>query len=139
MRDICAFWRRWRALPCPPCGGLIFQNQNRFREEFMRSMKAMLAALAAVTMLGAGGAQAADPVKIRVSWVAPISNWASIWMEKKDLAKHLGKSYTFEAIRFAGTPPMITALANNEVDIANLAYSTLPIAIQNANLDDLRI
>ena len=105
----------------------------------MRSMKATLAALATVTMLGAGAAQAADPVKIRVSWVAPISNWASIWLEKKDLAKHLGKSYTFEAIRFAGTPPMITALANNEVDIANLAYSTLPIAIQNANLDDLRI
>jgi len=105
----------------------------------MRLLKATLAALATVTMLGAGAAQAADPVKIRVSWVAPISNWASIWLEKKDLAKHLGKSYTFEAVRFAGTPPMITALANNEVDIANLAYSTLPIAIQNANLDDLRI
>jgi len=105
----------------------------------MRLLKATLAALATMTMLGAGGAQAADPVKIRVSWVAPISNWASIWLEKKDLAKHLGKSYTFEAVRFAGTPPMITALANNEVDIANLAYSTLPIAIQNANLDDLRI
>jgi len=105
----------------------------------MRSLKATFAALATMTMLGAGAAQAADPVKIRVSWVAPISNWASIWLEKKDLAKHLGKSYTFEAVRFAGTPPMITALANNEVDIANLAYSTLPIAIQNANLDDLRI
>jgi NitT/TauT family transport system substrate-binding protein len=105
----------------------------------MRLLKATLAVLATVTMLDAGAAQAADPVKIRVSWVAPISNWASIWLEKKDLAKHLGKSYTFEAIRFAGTPPMITALANNEVDIANLAYSTLPIAIQNANLDDLRI
>lgn len=105
----------------------------------MRLLKTALAALATMTMLGAGAAQAADPVKIRVSWVAPISNWASIWLEKKDLAKHLGKSYTFEAVRFAGTPPMITALANNEVDIANLAYSTLPIAIQNANLDDLRI
>ena len=44
-----------------------------------------------------------------------------------------------EPVRFAGTPPMITALANNELEISNLAYSTLGIAIQNAGLDDLRI
>src|SRR4029079_9577288 len=67
------------------------------------------------------------------------SNWASIVAEKKDLAKHWGKSYTFEAIRFAGTPPMITAIANGELEIANLAYSTFPLAVQNANIDDLRI
>jgi NitT/TauT family transport system substrate-binding protein len=105
----------------------------------MRSMKSMLATLAAMTMLGAGAAQSADPVKIRVAWVAPLSNWGSIWLEKKDLARHLGKSYTLDFVRFAGTPPMITALANNEIEVANLAYSTLPIAIQNANLDDLRV
>ena len=35
-------------------------------------------------------------MKIRVSWVAPVSNWASILLEKKDLAKHLGKSYVLE-------------------------------------------
>jgi sulfonate transport system substrate-binding protein len=105
----------------------------------MRRLNLALAALA-VSMLGAGSAaHAQQPVKIRISWVAPVSNWASIWMEKKDLAKHLGKSYTLETIRFAGTPPMITALANNELDIANLAYSTFPIAIQNAGLDDLRV
>ena len=44
-----------------------------------------------------------------------------------------------EPVRYPGTPPMITALANNELEIANLAYSTLGIAIQNAGLDDLRI
>jgi NitT/TauT family transport system substrate-binding protein len=98
----------------------------------------MLAAALGV-VLGATAAYSQSPVKIRVSWVAPLSNWASIWMEKKDLARHLGKSYQVETIRFAGTPPMITALANNEVDIANLAYSTLPIAVLNAGLDDLRI
>ena len=81
----------------------------------------------------------AEPVKIRSAWVAPVSNWASIVLEKKDLAKHLGKSYTLEAVRFAGTPPMITALANGELEIANLAYSTFPLAVQNANLDDLRV
>jgi sulfonate transport system substrate-binding protein len=104
----------------------------------MHLMKLILAAALGM-VLGASTASAQSAVKIRVGWVAPVSNWASIWMEKKDLAKHLGKSYTFEAIRFAGTPPMVTALANNEVDIANLAYSTFPIAVLNAGLDDLRI
>ena len=104
----------------------------------MRSVK-FLAGLVVAGMFGAGVAQAADPVKIRAAWVAPVSNWASIWLEKKDLAKHLGKSYVFEAVRFQGTPPMITAIANNEVEIANLAYSTLAIAVQNAGLDDLRV
>ena len=60
-------------------------------------------------------------------------------MEKKDLAKHLGKSYTVESVRFAGTPPMMTAIAAGELEVANLAYSTFPLAVQNANLDDLRV
>jgi len=89
--------------------------------------------------LHAGAAWGAEPVKIRVSWIAPISNWASLWLEKKELAQHLGKSYAFEPVRYVGTPQMVTALANGELEIANLAFSTLPIAIQNANLDDLRV
>ena len=105
----------------------------------MRALKFTLAALAASAVLGVGPAQSADPVKIRMAWVAPVSNWASILLEKKDLAKHLGKSYTLEAIRFAGTPPMITAIANGELEISNLAYSTFPLAVQNANIDDLRV
>ena len=34
---------------------------------------------------------------------------------------------------------MITALANSELEVASLAYSTLGIAIKNAGLDDLRV
>ena len=34
---------------------------------------------------------------------------------------------------------MITALATNEVDIALLAYSSFALAVQNANLQDLRV
>ena len=68
-------------------------------------------------------AQAQQPIKIRASFVAPVANWASILAEKSDLARHAGKSYVFESVRFAGTPPMITALANNELEIASLAYS----------------
>ena len=102
----------------------------------MRALKVMLAAVAAAVTFGSANA---EPVKIRLAWVAPLSNWASVWMEKKDLARHLGKSYTLETPRFAGTPPMVTAMANNADSIVNLAYSTLPIAIQNAGMEDLRI
>jgi NitT/TauT family transport system substrate-binding protein len=80
-----------------------------------------------------------EPLKIRGAWVAPLANWASVWVQKKDLAVHFGKSYVFEAVRYAGTPPMITAIANNELEIHNLAFSTLPIAIGNAGLDDIRV
>jgi len=102
------------------------------------SKKAALIALCAA-LLGAAGARAQEPVKIRVSWVAPIANWASILLDKKDLARHLGKSYVMEPVRYAGTPLMITALANRELEIGNLAYSTLALAVANAGMDDLRI
>lgn len=105
----------------------------------MRVLNFATAALFAVALFGPGSAQSADPVKIRLSYVVPVSNWAPMLVEKKDLARHLGKSYTLEVTRFAGTPPMIQALGAGELDIANLTFSTLPIAIQNAGMDDLRV
>jgi sulfonate transport system substrate-binding protein len=104
----------------------------------MRFLKLALAGVCALGFFGLGAAKA-EPVKIRMSWVAPVANWASIILEKKDLAKHMGKSYTLETIRFRGTPPMITAIANNELEVSNLAYSTLAIAIDNAGLDDIQV
>jgi NitT/TauT family transport system substrate-binding protein len=92
----------------------------------------------ALLLLGVGLAQA-DPLQIRGAWVAPLANWSSVWLQKKDLAVHFGQSYTFEPTRYAGTPPMITAIANNELEIGNLAFSTLPIAIVNAGMDDIRV
>src|SRR5262249_57558201 len=83
----------------------------------MRSFK-FVAGVLAFGVLAAGAAQAADPVKIRRPSVAPVTNWASIWLEKKDLAKHFGKSYVFEAGRFQGTPPMITASGHKALEIA---------------------
>jgi sulfonate transport system substrate-binding protein len=94
---------------------------------------------AALALWSATAAQSAEPVKIRMSWVAPVTNWGSIILEKKDLAQHLGKSYTLEPMHFPGTPPMVTAIANNGLEVATLAYSTLAIAIQNAGMDDLRV
>ncbi len=102
-------------------------------------LKPALLGCVAAAFVSATAAQAQQPVKIRASWVAPVANWASILAEKQDLARHSGKSYVFESVRFAGTPPMVTALANNELEIASLAYSSLAIAIQNAGMDDLRV
>jgi len=103
----------------------------------MRRWKLLLVGACLAASLQA--ARAAEPVKIRVSWIAPITNWAPMLVEKKELARHLGQSYLLEPVRYVGTPQMITALANGELEIANLAFSTLPIAIQNAGLDDLRV
>ena len=110
---------------------------------FARASLATLATLA-LLVFGAGlvfGARPAraEPLQIRGAWVAPIANWSSIWLQKKDLAVHFGQSYVFAPTRYAGTPPMITAIANNELEIGNLAFSTLPIAIGNAGMDDIRV
>ena len=103
----------------------------------MRNLKTVLAALAIA--VAAAAAARAEPLLIRNSYVVPVANWEPMIVEKKDLAKHWGRSYVMEAVRYQGTPTMITALANGELEIANLAYSTFPLAVQNANLDDLRI
>ena len=105
----------------------------------MRLARTCSIAFCAAILLLAQGAVRAEPVKIRVSWIAPLSNWASLLMEKKDLARHMGTSYVLEPVRYSGTPQQITALANNELEVANLAYTTLPIAIHNAGLSDLRV
>jgi sulfonate transport system substrate-binding protein len=105
----------------------------------MRLSKLLLAGVCALGLFSAGPASNAEPVKIRMSWVAPLANWGSIVLEKKDLLEHMGKSYTLEAVRYQGTPQMITAIANDELEVASIAYSSLAIAIENAGLDDLRV
>ena len=98
----------------------------------------MMGLLAACLML-AGGAARAEPVKIRIAWVIPVGNWASILYEKKDLMTHYGKTYEVEPVHFQSTPAMISALATGQLEIADLAYSAFGIAVENAGLTDLRI
>jgi NitT/TauT family transport system substrate-binding protein len=103
----------------------------------MRVLQAVLAVLAVTLALASSGR--AEPLLIRNSYVVPVSDWAPLLVAKKDLARHWGKSYEMDAVRYQGTPAMITALAAGELDIANLAYSTLGIAIENAGMSDLRV
>jgi len=104
----------------------------------MRLSRRVLFGLLALSA-GVGAAYGAEPVKIRASWIVAPSDWTPLLPEKPDLLKHHGKSYVFEPVRYAGTPAVITAMANNEVELGNLAFSSLAIAIQNAGLDDLRV
>jgi sulfonate transport system substrate-binding protein len=102
-------------------------------------MHTLRAILAASLLVVACAPVSAQPVKIRAAYVVPVANWAPILFAKEGLAKHQGKSYTYEAVRFQGTPPMITALANNELEIADLAFASFAIAVENAGMKDLRV
>jgi len=106
----------------------------------MRRAKFLAVIVTAIAAIAAGSfaARAQEPLKIRIAWVVPVGNWASILYEKKDLMTHYGKTYTVEPMHFAGTPPMITALAAGELDIADLAYSSFATAVENAGMKDLK-
>src|SRR5512133_3166670 len=49
-------------------------------EGHMWLVRSWLIGLVAAISLLAQGASKAEPVKIRVSWIAPLSNWASLLM-----------------------------------------------------------
>ncbi|HTY66481.1 MAG TPA: ABC transporter substrate-binding protein [Alphaproteobacteria bacterium] len=85
------------------------------------------------------GAVAAEPVKIRIGWVVTPAELQPIMFAKDGIARHLGKSYSLEAIRFQGTPLMISAMASGDLDIAPFAYSVFATAIVNAGMSDLRV
>lgn len=108
------------------------------RDTMIDLRRSLFGTIVGVATLAANFAHA-DPVKIRVAYVVPITNWAPMLVAKIDLAKHAGKSYTLEAVRYQGSPPMISALANGELEIADLAYSSFGLAVRNAGIDDLRI
>ena len=96
------------------------------------------AGAALVAALCCGSLARAEPVTIRMAWIT-IGNPPPVLEAKKDLAEHWGTSYTLEPIHFQGTPPIMTALAAGELEIANLSFSSLGNAIINAGLSDLRV
>lgn len=100
---------------------------------------AMASAFASVVVLATFPAHSADPVKIRVGWVVAPANLTPVLFAKAGVAKHLGKSYVLDPVYFSASPSMITATVVNELDVAALGFSSLPFAIQNAGLTDLRV
>ncbi len=102
--------------------------------------KRVFAALAAAAWMAAcGNARAAEPVTIRVGWLVVPNMIFPLMPLKPDVLRHYGKSYLLDLVHFSGTPPQITALAANEIDLSPLSFSAFALAVTNAHLDDLRI
>jgi len=97
------------------------------------------AAVAVALFAGIGAAAHADPLKVRIGWIAMPGSRAGYLTEKMDLLKHYGKSYTVEPIHFSSSPAQLAALASGELDIAQLAFSAFGAAVENAHLDDVRL
>ncbi len=113
------------------------------RRSIFKQAKTLARTLTAFSVIAAGAAfafpAAAAPVKLSIGYVVPGGDSPFLLYGKSGLAKYEGKTYTLDAIHFAGTSPMITALAANEVDLAPLAYSSFAIAVENAHMTDLRV
>jgi len=106
----------------------------------MRKSLGMMALLGGVVLLGAFVAPAqADPVKFRIGWIAMPASRAGYLLEKPELLHHYNQSYTVEAMHFSSTPAQLTALASGQLDIAQLGYSTLGAAVENAHMEDVRL
>jgi NitT/TauT family transport system substrate-binding protein len=97
----------------------------------------LIAAIAAV--VSGGPARSDEPVKIRAAWLVVPNMIFPLMPLKPDALRHYGKTYVLDLIHFTGTPPQITALAANEIDVAPLSFSAFALAVTNARLDDLRI
>jgi sulfonate transport system substrate-binding protein len=104
----------------------------------MRGLQFLLSTLLA-GMLLTPPALAQQPVKIRAGWISTPASLVPLLFLKSGLAKHHGKSYTFEPIYFSSSTLQITAISSNELDLAGFGYTSFPLAIQNAGLTDLRI
>jgi NitT/TauT family transport system substrate-binding protein len=92
---------------------------------------------AAISAVGVNGA---EPYVIRVGWVVTPGHLAPLIEElgrrKPDLFKHLGKSYTMEAVHFRGTTPEIQAQAIGDLQVASMSTAAVALAITNAHLDE---
>ena len=84
-----------------------------------RSLRRMLKACAIAALVAAAPA-AAEPVKIRIGWIAAPGQLVAIMFDPPGVAKHRGVTYDWEAIHFQASPNQITSLASGDLDIATL-------------------
>ncbi|HEY3917055.1 MAG TPA: ABC transporter substrate-binding protein [Stellaceae bacterium] len=90
-------------------------------------------------IVGAGTANAAAPLPIRISWVITPGELAPILFAHPGIARHEGISYVVEPLHFSGGPLSISAIAKGDVDIGGLGYATIAAAIAGAGIDDLKV
>src|ERR1700749_5303136 len=82
----------------------------------------------------------AEPPASRLAWsVMPGELAPGIFASKPELAHNNGKTDAFAPVHITASPQMIQGLAADEIDIAAFAFSSFPLAVQNAGMTDLRI
>jgi NitT/TauT family transport system substrate-binding protein len=99
---------------------------------------AATAAMAGSVPFSATRAKAA-PLPMRVGWVSSPPSLVPVMFAKKELGRNNGKTYELKSVYFAGSSTGITAMQAGELDIVNLNFLTLPVAVQNAGLADLKV
>jgi NitT/TauT family transport system substrate-binding protein len=101
----------------------------------MRIGMPLIAALA----LAFGSTAAAEPLKIRIGWANTPATISPLLFQKTELMRHYGKSYTVEAVRFAGTTPALAALKSGQLEIGSVSFSNVGAGILQQGMSDLRI
>lgn len=105
----------------------------------MRHMKFAIPLLGVLLVTLARNPAAAEPLKLRVGWIVVPAEITPIFPKDPEVAKHNGKSYTIESLRFQGSSLYIQALAAGELDIAPFGFSSFGLAVANADLKDLKV
>jgi ABC-type nitrate/sulfonate/bicarbonate transport system substrate-binding protein len=81
--------------------------------------------IAALAAAAGHPAFAQGPVKIRAGWITTPASLVPLLFLKPGVAKHHGKSYTFEPIYFSSSTLQITALSQGELDVAGFGYTKI--------------
>jgi sulfonate transport system substrate-binding protein len=102
-------------------------------------MRSLFAVLALAGLVLSAVAARAEPVRIRVGWVVVPGQITPILFEPPGVTRHHGKSYVLEPVRFPGSSVALTALAAGELELANLTFTQVPVAVLNGGMTDLRI
>lgn len=95
--------------------------------------------IAALLAAGVATAASADPVRIRIGWAQVPTQMTPLVAELAKthpaLFPNLNKTYTYEPVRFQGSPPQIQAFAAGEIEVAAFGPSALALSVTNAHLD----
>ena len=108
-------------------------------QDFARRCTALLGILAGIFLALSAAVASADPLEIRIAWTTVPGQLTPVLFAKTDQLKHEGTSYVVKHFHFAGSGPMVSALAAGQIDIAQLAPSSLGFAIENAHIADIKV
>lgn len=95
--------------------------------------------IAAFLVAAFGNAASAEPVRMRIGWAQVPTQMTPLVAElaktHPELFPNLNVTYTYEPVRFQGSPPQILAFATNEVEVAAFGSSALALSVTNAHLE----